>query len=248
MALFIEPNSISLFEYLAASKNQDTTEIPGPSSFTSALIYALKSLSDEKEGGRFTTAELSKRIRTAPEFPKAQIPMLEDREDGPDRSYHDVGRIILHPLEKAGTPTEIPDEIALAPKHVLTLHFEFGGKPPDDNLTVFTSELRNAYEGQNIGLRRVRWGGERATTFARATRWFERGLNKRRESTRKQRPSQIDLQRVESSPAVSPNFLSPQSAIINHQGPACTNTPDSSPLSSSGLEDEYPSQKKKRRF
>ncbi|CAL8574966.1 hypothetical protein XPA_000912 [Xanthoria parietina] len=87
-----------LFEYLAAVEGHDgTTKIPGPESFTTALIFALKELVKEKDEGRFTTDELLRKIKTdAPNFPKDQTPAMSNR----DNKHSSAGRIMLHP-----TPT-----------------------------------------------------------------------------------------------------------------------------------------------
>ena len=82
-----------LFEFLAAAKANKTTRIPGIESFTSALIYALETLVRQKEG-RFTTDELLRTIKDAPNFPKDQEPQLVERRNPHTRA----GRIMLHPI------------------------------------------------------------------------------------------------------------------------------------------------------
>lgn len=76
----------------------ETTPRPGETSFTAALIYALRCLLDEKKGRRFTTTELMGKIVKAPNFPEDQAPQLSDRlENSPG------GRIMLHPLPRPGS-------------------------------------------------------------------------------------------------------------------------------------------------
>lgn len=64
-------------EYLGATSANSTTPIPGDSSFTSGLIWALENLSDEPRG--FTTQDLRRKIIEFPSFPKDQVPVLCDR-------------------------------------------------------------------------------------------------------------------------------------------------------------------------
>ncbi|KAL9626566.1 MAG: hypothetical protein Q9204_007208, partial [Flavoplaca sp. TL-2023a] len=64
--------------------------------FDCALIFALKRLVRDKNKGRFTTDELLRKIKTAPNFPKDQTPVMSNR----DNKKTSAGRIMLHPLQK----------------------------------------------------------------------------------------------------------------------------------------------------
>lgn len=64
------------FEYLGACGSDQTTQGPGPDSFTSALIWALEQLSRD---GPFSTSALQRKIIHAPKFPKKQVPHLGPR-------------------------------------------------------------------------------------------------------------------------------------------------------------------------
>lgn len=69
------PFSRRAFEFLAATSAKSTTPSPGPSSFTSALMWSLNHLADSQ--GSFSTQELLRTIaHDAPNFPQDQSPRL----------------------------------------------------------------------------------------------------------------------------------------------------------------------------
>ncbi|KAL8784332.1 MAG: hypothetical protein Q9213_004041 [Squamulea squamosa] len=182
-----------LFEYLAAAKDQGLTGVPGPTSFTRALIFALKALIREKKGGRFTTDELLRKIKTdAPDFPKDQTPVMSNRDNKKDSA----GRIMLHPLQLDKTVKKATDgdnPISGATGYVMTLHFQYGGKPSDDDLNKLGRDLNKIFERSTLEVHRVRWGGMRATMFTRATRRFKKRLRDRRASSLNQQPPNLDI-------------------------------------------------------
>ncbi|KAL8819994.1 MAG: hypothetical protein Q9223_001699 [Gallowayella weberi] len=182
-----------LFEYLAAAKAHGLTGVPGPTSFTRALIYALKALVKEKKEGRFTTDELLRKIKTdAPEFPRDQEPVISDRNN----KKTSAGRIMLHPLRHnsaARQPSHEESSAKDVTQYVMTLHFDLPGKPLDDHLIALGSNLNDFFERNTIEMLRVRWGGMKATAFTRATRKFLNG-HKRRASSQSQQPKmKVDL-------------------------------------------------------
>ena len=136
--------SSRLFEYLAAAKDQGTTPVPGEQSFTSALIFALEDLVQQKKEGRFTTLELLREIKHAPNFPKDQHPGLSERED----PHRPAGRIMLHPLRRHEAMAEIPNEgfEMDSKRHTVTLHFDFGGKPSKDHLETLGAGLNGIFD------------------------------------------------------------------------------------------------------
>ncbi|KAL8754706.1 MAG: hypothetical protein Q9199_004154 [Rusavskia elegans] len=175
-----------LFEYLAAAKDQGMTGVPGPTSFTRALIFALTTLARHKKEGRFTTDELLRKIKTdAPNFPKDQTPVMSNR----DNKKSSAGRIMLHPLRQHKPSGVKSEECPLkgATGYVMTLHLHFGDKPPDDHVVTLGRNLNKIFERNTLEVHRVRWGGLKATMFTRATRKFL--LIKRRASSQSQRPT-----------------------------------------------------------
>ena len=185
------------FEYLAATEEMGFTKVPGKDSFTSALIYALEILVDEREDGRFTTVELLNKIKDAPHFPKDQNPMLINRE-----KKFSFGRIMLHPLRREGSDDESSrkEAASIDPSkgHALTLHFDFSEKPTSTYIEMFGREL-NEYFQRNVGVNQVRWGGMKQSMAARAVQRFQQSLRNRRASMR--------LQQAASSAGIAPATL-----------------------------------------
>ena len=83
-------------EYLGATSANSTTPIPGESSFTSGLIWALDELVDEPCG--FTTSELRRKITESPNFPKDQIPVLCERSGSASLKH-----IVISPITTGAT-------------------------------------------------------------------------------------------------------------------------------------------------
>ncbi|KAL8645949.1 MAG: hypothetical protein Q9226_007070 [Calogaya cf. arnoldii] len=173
-------DGVRLFEYLAAARDQGTTEVPGPKSFTSALIFALEALKNEKPESRFTTDELLRKIKTeAPHFPKDQTPVLSDREHKKPTG----GRIMLHPIRTDRVDINKAPEVPPVDQgngHFVTLHFDFGDKPSEHELITLGQGLKEFFERSTLRVHRVRWGGMRRTMFGLATRRLRGSLRKRR--------------------------------------------------------------------
>ena len=228
--------SSRLFEYLAAAKDQGTTPIPGKKSFTSALIFALEDLVQQKKEGRFTTLELLRTIEHhAPNFPKDQHPGLSDRED----PHRPAGRIMLHPLRRHEAMAETPNEgfEMDSKKHTVTLHFDFGGKPSKDHLKTLGEALNGIFDRTTLEVHRVRWGGVRASMVARAVRLFQAPVRRRRASQREERDSggKLLTPRLPSSP--SSCLLSPPAAGYRTPDSPSTNTAEvATPTHSGGGE------------
>ena len=148
------------FEYLAATKPNRGTPVPGNDSFTSALIFALNELVDATPGGRFTTVELLRKIKDHPPFPKDQSPVLSDRRV--KDTVTPVGRIMLHPLQdnssKCLSPKKVDDLISV--KQTITLHFDFGKELSSRDVRTLGEEI-NKFSEHNASLviNGVRWGG-----------------------------------------------------------------------------------------
>ena len=177
------------FEFLAATEEMGTTKVPGNDSFTSALIWALKSLVKEKENGRFTTVELRNKIKAdAPDFPEDQNPVLVPR-----LKQSSPVRIMLHPLKRQGLNEQrLVDQLSrkeaasLDPfkRHTLTLHFDFGDKPSQISITALGQELNGIFRRINVGVSRVRWGGRRQSMVARVAKTFQATLKKNRRANK----------------------------------------------------------------
>ena len=159
------------------------TDVPGISSFTSALVWALEALVKENVVGRFSTVELLEKITHAPHFPGGQTPNLSTRSmDGLP------GRIMLSPLQKADSDTpqhtsDSQDVISLmdiAKQSILTLRFDFSDKPTVQDIELLGNELNSVFKRNALGVNRVRWGGLRQPLLAYAMNEFLAMLQRQR--------------------------------------------------------------------
>ena len=145
------------FEYLAATGADDTTPSPGDTSFTSALIWALKELSKDRTG-RFTTVHLLEKIQQAPDFPRDQKPVLSKRRENPANE-----RIILH---KVGSPVGGSTLNGNGTVHrntpqqdVLTLKFVFDARPSETDIRNLGMDLNHVVRQHQLHVNRIMWGG-----------------------------------------------------------------------------------------
>ena len=158
------------FEYLGATEAGQATELPGSTSFTSALDDSLKSLLKRK--GCFTSSELAKEIDRQPGFPLHQHPVLYDR----DQDMY-TGRIMLHPMPEAGNTQEESLTIITPPVptlgKVLTLHFEFIADPLATDIELIAQHFNDANLERHIGIDQIRWGAIRPRLFLQAVQNFK---------------------------------------------------------------------------
>ena len=150
--------STRAFEYLAATAAGSTTKSPGPESFTSALIWALKELVKEK--GCFTTQQLMHKIkRNAPNFPPGQKPVLSKRGDQNSASF-----ITLEPISKDKDSTNLVRAISRSSHEtgvpeVLTLKIVFEARPEVSEVERLGQALNEMMEGHDFRVNRIMWGG-----------------------------------------------------------------------------------------
>lgn len=225
--------SLSPFEYLAATGAGRTTDTPGPSSFTSALIYALKNLLEEKT--RFTSTDLARKIKDeAPDFPKHQEPILTDRRAGSH-----VGRICLQPMVKIADSTGPEQHDSMTPesnsaKSVLTLHFDLDAVPQKDQIEELGKSLNRVMTEYRLPISRIRWGGWRPSVF---TVVVDRLKLLHRRSRSRNSPPELNLQNIQQlqkedqsrqpSLAVETPFLTPTSDRFNNRDSAGLSPPSS---------------------
>ncbi|TGO24997.1 hypothetical protein BPAE_0090g00410 [Botrytis paeoniae] len=145
------------FEYMAATSQNSTTRKPGPKSFTTALIWALKELVRSKPGKRFSTQELIQKIYRAPNFPDTQAPRIIER--GPIGCLR---KIVLVPLDQQSKPgvqgensTGQIDEI----KETLNLRFVFNGRITNKIVRKIAKGLTNLISGGDFVASTVLWDG-----------------------------------------------------------------------------------------
>jgi hypothetical protein len=159
------------FEFLAATGHSTITPVPGPSSFTSALVWALEKLVASKVP--FSTTELLNQIgNAAPHFPKKQYPILKERYNSSDR------RLMLAPIPKEGdfvpteskAPAEKQKEIL---KEALDLRFYFNKRPCEDQIKRLSKELKDLLDKGTIPASKVSWVGLRSKDIVKeaAMKW-----------------------------------------------------------------------------
>ncbi|KAI9894818.1 MAG: hypothetical protein M1814_000037 [Vezdaea aestivalis] len=144
------------FEYIAAASWNDPTRTPGQDSFTSALIWALKKLADEKGG--FTASALANKIGNAPELPKNQCPGHGDRK------FQSQGKVALAPLPKVGTPLpKVFDKrtpgINGTPIEYVDIRFPLTRRPTEGETARFSSEMSKAITLSGLPTSIPRWRG-----------------------------------------------------------------------------------------
>jgi hypothetical protein len=154
------------FEFLAATGHSTTTPVPGPRSFTSALVWALEKLVASKIP--FSTMELFNQIgNEAPNFPKKQIPILRQRYELTDR------RLMLAPIPKDGelVPAETTPSVEKhkeAVKEFLDLRFFFDKRPTDEDVQGLSKELKDLIDKGAIATSRIGWVGLRSKDIVKA--------------------------------------------------------------------------------
>jgi hypothetical protein len=142
------------FEFLGACQPDSVTAMPGPKSFTKALIWALNDLNAKHI---FTIQELQQRVRDAPHFPRHQYPFHYERHG------HCVDRLVLAAIPKDLAAYKDDDFAAPNTEPVkidedyLDLRFCFGEKLDADDVKLVANELK-PFIGA-IKARTVRWIG-----------------------------------------------------------------------------------------
>lgn len=151
---------------------------PGDESFTTALIWALEELL--KSQRRFTVAQLSRKIREAPNFPKDQVPVQLDR------CYRTIERMVLAPLAKTDENTEATSN---DPKSTednqghLSLNFVLDKAPSTSIVVTLAKALHHAMRKHELPVKRIAWGGfQLAHThmYYQAARMFQEGISRKK--------------------------------------------------------------------
>lgn len=159
-----------IFEFIGATGSDGTTSMPGPDSFTSALIWALSELSSRKGG--FTTSQLQQMTLQAPNLPKNQVPVLLDRSPG------SVKRLRLAPLQarsSADARKNAPEDVLFTLSEVgmrsveadeepseqwrLNLQILLQDLPTTDAITRIAAGFRNLMTSGDIAVQRIEWKG-----------------------------------------------------------------------------------------
>ncbi|KAI1616840.1 hypothetical protein EDD37DRAFT_59818 [Exophiala viscosa] len=147
------PNRI--FEYIGGTLRDRTAEGPGETSFTNALVWALKQLS-ERVGG-FTANKLVSVIRDAPYFRKTtQEPIWSPRGEA-ESCY----MLNIVPLTAQGPVPERSDVYRREDAKTIFLDLQlcFDKCPRDKDIVGLTTTLKNLIRREDLPLKQVRWRG-----------------------------------------------------------------------------------------
>jgi hypothetical protein len=145
------------FEFLGATTAQGLTRIPGPFSFTSALIWAFCKLSSK---GEFTASQLHAAIMQAPDFPiKSQTPILTEKGE------HSLTRLCLAPLLPEGrqsldekTSEQTPDD-PQSFQFGLCLQFTYDSLPSLEDIEDMVKGLKEMQRVQDVKAKDINWKG-----------------------------------------------------------------------------------------
>ena len=111
---------------------------------------------------------------------------------------------MLNPLPKAdqrqSTPARDDDRIDEARQYILTLHFDFAGKPSKEHVTELSSQLIALFERNTLKVNGIRYGGLNPSPAARAALRFQSILAKNR------RKSSSDHEKTSGRLLVAPGY------------------------------------------
>lgn len=149
------PWSSRSFEFLGATDAHSLTKVPGPHSFTSALVWALEQLADNTPG--FTTSELQQKITEAEYFPPGQLPVLNERDKPCLR------RLFIAPLPPHGetrdpVSLEDPEDQDILGEY-LDLRLPLTKHPSEKEIIRMCNSLKELINVEDLPARRVAWGG-----------------------------------------------------------------------------------------
>jgi hypothetical protein len=148
------------FEFLAATRD-GRTPVPGDTSFTSALIWALETLVAHNTPFS-TTVLMNHIINKAPHFPKKQIPILIPRYELSDR------RLMLAPIPKSGecVSSELPRPVYRQSadlqgtiKQSVDLRFFFDGSPTERKIACLSRKMKELRDEDDFPVTHISWVG-----------------------------------------------------------------------------------------
>ena len=182
------------FETLAACTADARTNIPGKTSFTSALIWALNEMHKGAEKPFFTSSELQRKIAECPDFPEDQHPILTERLASASHITLPLQQTTLDG-PRPTTPTIEDSQRLPAKASYLDLRFH-SDNLDDEGVRGIAASLRKLMLDQQINTHRIDLLGKNTvwksvqwqTTAAFATHW----LNTTRAS-KKRKPLTLDV-------------------------------------------------------
>jgi hypothetical protein len=157
------PLSKRIFEFMGAAGPGETTPLPGPESFTSALIFALKELAKKDHSSAemqpFSSLDLWSTILRAPGFKyrDKQLPILIDR-------IHSSRKLLLEPLLNSEAISRTFDadqrsEEADTAKYCLYLNFLLPKIPTDEDYGIICTGLHDLIRRPEFLVQQILWKG-----------------------------------------------------------------------------------------
>lgn len=126
------------FEILTACAHNQRTPTPGPHSFTTALVWALKELA-RSEG--FFTNQLNAKIREYPDFSRNQQPQLFPSRFDPSGDYLHMAPVSGLRQQPSGTTRSKRNE-EVEKEQMLDLRFHYKGEISGADLEHLTNALK----------------------------------------------------------------------------------------------------------
>ncbi|KAK5747235.1 hypothetical protein LTR17_000370 [Elasticomyces elasticus] len=135
----------SPYEFLGACSENSRTPRPGPTSFTTALTWALKQLATKD--GPFSTKELRNKLCEYEAFPKKQIPVLASLRPGDNIV---ISRKGLKPGTTVQALTKSEQEDKLSKSESVHVQFHFDHKVDRGHVRAMADALRDIMDRDEI--------------------------------------------------------------------------------------------------
>jgi len=188
------------FEVLASCCDNQTTAPPGDTSFTRALIWALRVLKTH-ENGKVTATVLQKQIKKYKDFPKAQFPHWHQREDDA------WSNIVIAPMDSNYSTPEPQQAAASIERYVLDLRFQYHEPITEEVLKELADNLKHLISIRRIRAQRVGFVAARSAKEDTIHRTFQKWKNvtvlgraSRKQSQKQQMHLVVDVPTMPLSP------------------------------------------------
>ncbi|KAK3616602.1 Phosphatidylinositol-4-phosphate 5-kinase [Elasticomyces elasticus] len=135
----------SPYEFLGACSESNGTPRPGPTSFTTALTWALRQLATKDRP--FNTAELRSKLCKHEAFPKKQIPVLAPLRPG---EHIVISRKGLKPGTTEQAPTKSEQKNKLSNRESVHVQFHFDHKVNNGDVEAMADTLRDIMDHDEI--------------------------------------------------------------------------------------------------
>ncbi|KAI9711845.1 MAG: hypothetical protein M1820_001990 [Bogoriella megaspora] len=205
-------NEPKRFEALAACTADAITKIPGKSSFTSALIWALKDLRKRSDKQFFPTSDLRRAIVNSPDFPKDQYPDLAERV--PSMSH-----IVIAPLnrnnivENPDVPRETSSNSVEASYIDLRFHCN-DERLDDESFLKLADALKSMRRNHDTPVHRIEFLGKDSIWTPRQQKAAVNSVEVWKRFTKKRKLSNLDVTRPQD---IDQGLLSPLCAMLSPQ-------------------------------